>query len=152
MAKTPETEAFWAEFCAATGVAGDYLVCAFGDSPALIDELTELVLSGRKQATAGLLRDYGSGAEPLPRPGDQTVFLDGANRPRGVFRTTEIRIGPIDSVDDAFAWDEGEGDRSRDWWLEAHLRFFARQAEAEGFAYDRAMDVVFERFTLVWPR
>lgn len=153
MTKSPATEAMWAAFCEATGTTGDYMTCAFGDSPALIDELSALVLSGRKQATAGLLRDYEADGEAVPKPGDHTVFLDGADRPRGIFRTTEVRIGPIDSVDEAFAWDEAEGDRSRDWWLSAHLTFFDRHARAEGFDYDRAaMDVVFERFTLVWPR
>lgn len=152
MTRTPQTEAMWAEFRAATGVTGDYMTCAFGDSPELIDALTDLVLTGRKQATAALLRDYEAGGEPVPQPGDHTVFVDGAGRPRGIFRTTEIRIGPIDTVDDAFARDEGEGDCSRDWWLNAHLTFFNRCAEAQGFTYDRAMDVVFERFTLVWPR
>jgi hypothetical protein len=29
-------------------------------------------------------------------------------------------------VDEAFAWNEGEGDRTRDWWLAAHRRYFAR--------------------------
>jgi hypothetical protein len=26
----------------------------------------------------------------------------------------------------------GEGDRTRDWWLDAHRRYFARQASREG--------------------
>ena len=41
-------------------------------------------------------------------------------------------IKPLPQVDEAFAWDEGEGDRTREWWLDAHRRYFARQAMREG--------------------
>ena len=53
-------------------------------------------------------------------------------------------------VDEAFAWDEGEGDRTRDWWLDAHHRYFARQAMREGFEIDDEILTVFERFEVVW--
>jgi hypothetical protein len=42
----------------------------------------------------------------------------------------------MSQVDEAFAWDEGEGDRTRDWWLDAHRRYFARQASREGYELD----------------
>jgi hypothetical protein len=38
-------------------------------------------------------------------------------------RSRELCIGPLSSVDDAFVWDEGEGDRMRDWWIDAHLSY-----------------------------
>lgn len=149
--RTPATEAIWAAFCAATGHSGDHVVTAFGDGPEMMDELAELVLHGPKRATASLLRDYEAEGEALPRPGDHVVFLGGDGAPRGIFRTTEVRVGPLSSVDEAFAWDEGEGDRTRADWLEMHSRFFRRQAEAEGFAFHPEIETVFERFELVWP-
>jgi uncharacterized protein YhfF len=54
-------------------------------------------------------------------------------------------------VDDAFAWDEGEGDRTRASWLESHLRYFQRTLAARGRAWDDDLPVVFERFRVVWP-
>ena len=42
--KIERTEAFWADFCQATGVEGDYDAVAFGDSVALANELAALVL------------------------------------------------------------------------------------------------------------
>ena len=36
-------------------------------------------------------------------------------------------IKPLSEVDEAFAWDEEEGNRTREWWLNAHRRNFARQ-------------------------
>jgi len=55
------------------------------------------------------------------------------------------------TVDDAFAWDEGEGDRTRRDWLAMHVRYFSARAMAENFTFDESMPAVFERFTLVWP-
>ncbi len=80
------------------------------------------------------------------------MVVDGKGEPLCIFQTTEVRIGPLNSVDDAFAWDEGEGDRSRAWWLDAHTEFFMRQAECEGFVFTEVIETVFERFKLVWPR
>ena len=58
---------------------------------------------------------------------------------------------PLSQVDEAFAWDEGEGDRTRDWWLDGHRRYFARQSRREGFELNDDVLTVFERFEVVWP-
>ena len=113
--------------------------------------LADLVIAGIKRATASLVRDYGDGREPTPKPGDFVMMLDGEGRPRFIWRTTEVTIKPLSQADEAFAWDEGEGDRTRDWWLDAHRRYFARQASREGFDIDDEILTVFERFEVVWP-
>jgi uncharacterized protein YhfF len=63
-------------------------------------------------------------------------MLDGESRPRFIWRTTEVTVNPLSQVDEAFAWDEGEGDRTRDWRHDAHRRYFGRQASREGFELD----------------
>jgi uncharacterized protein YhfF len=78
-------------------------------------------------------------------------MFDGRGRPRFIWRTTGVTINPLSQVDEAFAWDEGEGDRTRAWWLDAHRRYFARQASREGFEMDDEILTVFERFEVVWP-
>jgi uncharacterized protein YhfF len=151
--KTDATDSFFRAFKADAVVdADDYAVVAVGDSEAMADELLELVLIGIKRATASLARDYGEGREPLPSVGDHVVVVDGRNKPRCVWRTTEIDVKPLISVDEAFALDEGEGERTRDWWLKAHRDDFTRQAERDGFRMHDDMETVFERFTVVWPR
>ena len=132
--KSPSTEEFWTTFLAATGTVGvDYTVVAFGDTAAMADELVALVLSGRKHATVSLRRDYAPGVEPLPQVGDFVLVVDGGGHPKCIWRTAEITVKPLIDVDDAFAWDEGEGDRTRDWWLAAHRAEFSAQAQREGF-------------------
>ena len=54
-------------------------------------------------------------------------------------------------VDEDFAWDAAESDRTREWWLDARRRYFARQASREGCEFDDDVLTVFERFEVVWP-
>jgi uncharacterized protein YhfF len=147
------TERFWQDFREAAGLRhDDYDVVAFGNGPEMATDLAELVVAGVKRATAGLVRQFGPGGEAAPVAGGYVVLVDGAGRPRAIWRTTEIRIGPLDSVDEQFARDEGEGERTREWWLAAHRRFFTRLAEAQGFQMHDGIETVFERFEVVWPR
>ena len=150
--RSPDTEAFWQGFRRYAGVDHDnYVVGSFGDSPKMATELADLVMTGIKRATASLARDYGEDREPMPKPGDFVMMLDGDGHPRLIWRTIEITIKPLSEVDEAFAWDEGEGDRTREWWLDAHRRYFARQASREGFEFNDNALTVFERFEIVWP-
>jgi uncharacterized protein YhfF len=150
--RSPEVEAFWNAYRGARDVPQqDYDVCRFGSSPEMGDELLALMLEGPKRATAYLLRDVEVGGEKMSRVGGHVVVLDGAERPRAIWRTRTVDVKPLDQVDSAFAWDEGEGDRTRADWLAMHVRYFAARAKAEGFTFDKSMQAVFERFTLVWP-
>jgi len=124
---------------------------AFGDSPAMADELADLVRHGPKRATAGLLLEYERDGTPVPEAGECSVVLDGRGEPVCVIRTTEVRVQPLNQVDAAFAWDEGEGDRTLAWWQAAHERYFRRQCAQLGVEFRADLPVVFERFELVWP-
>lgn len=123
----------------------------FGDTPALADELLGLVLAGRKRATACLGVEFALEGARLPRIGDHWIACDGAGVPRVVLRSVELRIGSIDSVDDAFARDEGEGDLTRESWLREHRAYWLRVAPVQGFIWDDGLEVLFERFRVVWP-
>lgn len=146
------TERFWRDYREAARLDHeDYDVVAFGDTPEMATELANLVVAGIKRATAGLVRQFGPGGEAPPVVGGYVVLVEGSGWPRAIWRTTEVRIGPLNSVDERFAWDEGEGDRSRDWWLAAHRRFFGRSAQADSFQMHEEIATVFERFEVVWP-
>lgn len=154
-ADTAAVEQFWAEAIAAGSVRPDerYIDAdCFGDSAEMADELLELILHGPKRATAASLADHEACSEPIPQVGDLFVATDGAGQPRAVTRTTEVRVGPLSSVDDGFAWDEGEGDRSRTYWLDAHTECFIRVYDRLDLDFHPDIEVVFERFELVHPR
>ena len=96
-------------------------------------------------------RSYAADGDPLPRIGAHWVACDGSGAPRVVLRTHELRVGPLDSVDAQFAWDEGEYDRSLESWLDGHRRFFQRECARIGIGFSDRLEVVFERFSIVWP-
>lgn len=123
----------------------------FGDSAELADELLALVLEGQKTATATLVCEFTAESQLLPRIGGHWIACDGSGTPTVVLRSTWLRLGPISSVDDAFAWDEGEGDRSRESWLTDHIGYWKRVTENRGIPWSDGLDVVFERFEVVWP-
>ena len=145
----PSVEEFWRRFVDATGVDATYEAWAFGgdDTPALATELGLLVRDGPKRATTGMLADYEREGEALPQVGAHSVILDGAGEPVCIIRTTRVEIVAFGEVDEEFAWVEGEGDRSLEYWREAHVRFFAH----EGTTITDADLVVLQRFELVWP-
>ncbi|MPZ62339.1 MAG: ASCH domain-containing protein [Propionibacteriales bacterium] len=123
----------------------------FGDSAEMADELLELLLHGPKRATAAAVFEFRAEQEPLPRIGSHWIVADARGKARAILRSRELRIGPLRSVDDAFAWDEGEGDRTRDSWVDAHLRYMKRSCARLGIEADEQLELVFERFDVVWP-
>jgi len=119
---------------------------SFGGTPEQADVLLELVLSGRKTATASVLRDYeaeGEGESP-PSAGSLSIITDGAGQPRALICTTEVRIVPFDEVDEEHARLEGEGDLTLTHWREVHREFFASSGHVTP-----ETEIVLERFRVV---
>jgi len=112
---------------------------AFGDGPALADELLDLVIKGLKTATCSTEDEPNTSS-----PGEKWIVLDGRGEPRCVIETTEVSYRRYPDVDAQFAFEEGEGDRSLAYWRDAHRNYFGRQGK---FRDD--MMLMCERFRLV---
>ena len=112
---------------------------AFGDNPELADELLELVMKGIKTATCSTEDEPNTSTV-----GEQWVVLDGRGAPRCVIETTEITYRRFPDVDATFAYEEGEGDRSLDYWRAAHRQYFSRLGR-----FSEDMMLMCERFRLV---
>ncbi|MGJ9411953.1 ASCH domain-containing protein [Aeromicrobium sp. CF4.19] len=138
----------WADYVDASPEQAEALPARgpFGDSPALADELLALVLAGGKRATSG----PPDPDEPVT-VGGHWVVSDGSDRERVILRTTEVRAGRLDSVDDRFAADEGEGDLSRGYWLQEHRTFVRRVLGLSATTDVDDVEMIFERFRVVWP-
>ena len=112
---------------------------AFGDGPALADELLDLVMKGIKTATCS------TEDEPnTSMPGERWIVLDGSGKPRCIIESTEVTYRRFGEVDAAFAHEEGEGDRSLQYWRDAHRNYFGRQGK-----FREDMMLMCERFRLV---
>jgi uncharacterized protein YhfF len=125
-------------------------VFAFGDTPALADELGSLVKAGRKRATASLPVEFTSLGQPLPITGDVAVVTRADGTPIAIIELTEVRQLPFSAVDAAFAADEGEGDGTLAYWRAAHRQYFGRVATKLGAAFDENTAVICQRFRVVW--
>jgi uncharacterized protein YhfF len=127
-----------------------YLAEGWGDSPPMADELGGLIKSGTKTATCSALWEYEAEGEALPEIGTRTVVLDGNGDPLCIIETIEVEIRPYDEVDEQFAYEEGEGDRSLEYWREAHRQFFSRTLPNVGKEFTPEMPLVCERFRVVY--
>jgi len=112
---------------------------AFGDGPELADELIDLVMKGVKTATCSTEDEPNTST-----PGERWIVLDGRGTPRCVIESTEVTYRRYNEVDAAFARDEGEGDRSLEYWRDAHRSYFGRQGK-----FREDMMLRCERFRLV---
>jgi uncharacterized protein YhfF len=112
---------------------------AFGDNAELADELLDLVMRGIKTATCSTEDEPNTST-----PREQWVVCDGGGTPRCVIETTEIAYRRFPDVDAAFAYEEGEGDRSLAYWRAAHRQYFGRQGK-----FSEDMMLMCERFRLV---
>ena len=112
----------------------------FGDGPALADELLALILAGKKTASCWAAAEGLKGAVV----GKPFAVKDGAGVVRCVLETIELTQRRYCDVDAAFAFEEGEDDRTLASWRDGHRAYFTRNG---GFAPD--MLLWCERFRLV---
>ena len=148
----PLIEAFWLEYQRAGTVdVKGFSAAALGHRRAVADELADLITAGIKRAHATLEHDFAADNETLPQPGDHLVVLDGRGRPRAIIRNTHVERRHFDEIDDAFAFEAGEGDLTLRWWLTAHRQDFAERAEREGFQVGERVVLILEYFERVWP-
>ena len=157
MPMTNALEQFWQAYLAglppdAPERQASFVAEAFGDNPALADELAALIVAGTKTATCSCLWEWEAEGQPLPTPGLKTVVLDGQGQPVAIIETTVVQIRLFSEVGADFAFAEGEGDRSLASWRDGHWRYFSRALPRIGREPAETMPLVCERFRLLYPR
>ncbi|MDD4797229.1 MAG: ASCH domain-containing protein [Eubacteriales bacterium] len=123
----------------------------FGLDEFVAQPLLQLVLAGKKRATASSLFAFLIQQEALPRPGDLSVITDFAGRPHCVIQTTRVTILPFSAMTYDICRREGEDD-TLESWQRGHVRFFTAEGDQLGYAFHWDMPVVFEDFDLIWPQ
>ena len=143
---------FWADFCDRNPRVGPdtaYQSWYFGNSPEMAKELAELVLAGKKTATASLAAVNEIEPDKAPIPDGYSVVTNFEGDPVCVIQTTEIRHLPFNEVDAEFAFDEGEGDQSLDYWRGVHWEYFSREASEHAIEFDETSIICCEHFRLL---
>lgn len=118
----------------------------FGADP---DHLAQLVIDGVKSATCSGLIFYENENEPLPSVEDYSIILNSKDEPLAIIKTVEVKIMPMNEVPEEFAIAEGEGDRTYQYWKEAHEKFFTKELRKLGLEFSEDIRLVCERFELV---
>jgi uncharacterized protein YhfF len=129
---------------------GYYEAFSFGTSKESTKEITPLVLSGVKTVTGSLVWVYEAEGKPLPKAGDYNVIVDAEGEPVCIIRDTEIRIVAYDEVDEAFARDGGEGDRTLASWQEIYWDYIVLECARIGRDPTLKTPLVCERFKVVY--
>jgi uncharacterized protein YhfF len=154
MNPTSSVARFWAKFCRTNSdidPATAIQIWHFGNTAAMADELLDLVLIGKKTATATLPWEYDEHPTDTPTVGCYSVVTDIIGDPKCIVHTTEVRVIPFCDVDPQFAYDEGEGDQSLAYWREVHWKYFSEQCRQHGKIPSETMHVLCERFALIYP-
>ena len=119
---------------------------AFGNSVEMANKLGRLVFNGIKTATC--CRYLG---ENIAEDIGVSIIHDGIGAPICLVEPYEITVKPYNMVDAQFAFDEGEGDRSLEYWQRVHWEFFTCEAQTEGYEVSEDMLLMCERFRVLYP-
>ncbi len=111
---------------------------------------SDLILRDEKTATCSMKYWYESGLEPMPKVGTLQVVTDWNGNPTSIIETTEVSECKFSEITAEFAASEGEGDKSLDWWRQAHWDFFSAECEEQGLQPDNDMILILEKFKVVY--
>ncbi|MCF7480694.1 ASCH domain-containing protein [Vibrio sp. J1-1] len=111
----------------------------------------ELVRTGQKTASCSMELWYSEHGEAMPKAGHLQVVTNWDGEPVCVIEITEVSTSPYIEVGEDFARAEGEGDRTLQWWREAHTRFFQAECDELGIQWHEQRLLVLERFKVVYP-
>ena len=115
----------------------------------LANELLDLVLQGKKRATASSAKAYQNTNESMPAIGDYTIVLDWDNNPRCIIQTTNVQLIPFKDITYEICKREGENDTLKSW-QDGHRRFYIEEGKQIGYEFSEEMLVVFEDFEVVF--
>ncbi|WP_394125977.1 ASCH domain-containing protein [Vibrio hepatarius] len=110
----------------------------------------ELILRGEKRASCSMEYWYSHEGEPVPEVGHLQVVLNWKGDPVCIIELTDVSTAMYCDVTAEFAAAEGEGEKSLEWWREAHWKFFSRECEELNIEPSEEMLLVLERFKVVY--
>lgn len=127
-----------------------YTSSHFDNNESSANELVELVLRGKKKATASSYWVYEAGIEPMPKEDDYSIVTDWNGIAKCIIRSTKVQVIPFNKMTEDLAKQEGEGDLSLDYWKRVHNSFFKDECKELGRDYKEDMPVVFEEFEVIY--
>lgn len=149
----PLERAFWKSYLATLPMKGrpkkPFVAAAYAGGRKNTDALIRLYRAGKKSAGSGLVADYETAGDPLPKVGDFWIILDSRDRPQFLMKTVRTELNPFGRIPKSVARAEGEGDLSVAYWKKAHANFYSPFLGGWGIDdIDKAV-VITEHFEIV---
>ena len=110
----------------------------------------DLILRGEKTASCSMEYWYSHKGETMPEVGHLQVVTNWHGEPICIIELTSVKLCRFGEVTAEFAAEEGEGDKSLQWWREAHWRFFSLECKELGITPSEDMLLVLEKFKVVY--
>ena len=144
----------WQAYCEYENIKKDtpYDAFAFCGGGKIGDELAELVLCGKKRATASWYDSYICEGEALPSADGISMVLYDNGDAACIIKNTSVAVVPFYSVTERHARLEGEGDLSLGYWRDVHTKVFSDECAEEGIEFLPDHSVVLEEFECVFPK
>jgi uncharacterized protein YhfF len=110
----------------------------------------ELVVQNIKQATAPSIWWYEYHNEPMPKVGTLFIVTDWHGEAKVIIEVTKLEQIRFKDVGEAFAYTEGEGDRSLAYWRKVHRAYYTREMEKAGAHFNENILISCEYFKLIF--
>lgn len=148
---TDKIKDYWGNFCKEKNISMDakYEAWSFGNTKGMADELADLVNKGIKTATTSAYELY-ENDEEIPKVGEYNIILNGSGEPKCITITKEVYILAYNLIKSDYAFLEGEGDRSYEYWKKVHDEYFKEEFEKLGKEFYEQAPMVCEVFEKVY--
>src|SRR6187549_1434542 len=130
MNQSSNIETFWQRYLSTLSEderknTPSYGVDQFADTPEAATNVGKLVRDGLKTTTSSLVWGLEYIGATLPKVGAIELIVDGNDAPLCIIELTEVEVRPFNTVDEQFAFEYGEGDRTLAFWLQDNWDFHA---------------------------
>ena len=150
----PSVQRLWTSYLIAAGMDSAQPIPPawhFCDNEVDANACVELVLAGRKRATAPSRWFFDSRGLALPAVNDLEIVTDWSGIARCIIRTTAVRVMPFRDVTEEHARLEGEGDGTLASWRATHWPYYHRELDGTRYTPAEDMPVVCQYFEVVFP-
>ena len=155
MSSEDQVEEYWRRYATTLPLSGNVSklyddAWHFGDTENLANKLAELVRSGQKTATSFLVWKLETEGWKMPRVGDVVVITNWDGSPSCIIEMTEVELRQFNQINEQFAYDYGEGDRTLSWWRKAMWDYYSDECRSSEREPSPEMVVVCQRFRLLY--
>lgn len=128
----------------------DISVESYSDDKELSKEICELILSNEKQATSSLLYWSQNYDVDIAKVNDLEMVIDASGKFYCIVLKTAVKIVAYKDITAEHAFLEGEGDKTLEYYKEAHSHYFYNDLINEDIEFNEDMLVVCEYFKVIY--